>query len=1314
MCCSTALAQSGAGSIQGTVTDPTGAVIIGASIRVVNHATGVAIDTKSNSVGFYQVPELFTGTYVVSVTAAGMKTYNQTLELLVGQNAVFNVSLSAGAVTQQVTVSANVVQLVITDNGTLSSTLENERINELPMNGRSIITLVGETTPGLENCPSGIDCANGQESSATEFVADGVTLTNRQFGGVDMGAAQMVDPDAIQEVHVETSTSGAQFAAPATPVITTKSGTNQLHGSLFETARNNAVGIARNRSNPSNYVAPELVRNEFGASVGGPILIPHLYNGKDKSFFFFAYERYSLAQKVDDNLSAPTQAMRNGDFSGLTTSSGVLQELYDPNTTKTSASCLEPSSVGTAAPADTWCRQPFGGNPSTGSTNNYIPPSRESPTTVLLNEMTPLPTNANNPLVQTNLVQPLGELTIEPQITFRLDHEFNENNRAYLRYTQNVYSSSQPHTTTYGYSLAAGNIPANASNLSFNPEDTFATALGFTHIFSPTFFSETILSQQWMGQYNYAGGKPNTDYESELGTPNNFGSVGFPFVENIFQAFEGTQFVYGMSQKISQADENLSKTVGKHQLLFGGRYRFEQFGVLPDQSSDTILFSGEGTGLENPSSSSASPAAYANTGQLNADEFLGSASTYTANLEPKFVHMRDMEFDAYLQDNYRVSRTLTLNLGLRYEAHPAMWVGNGNMIGFDLKNDAIVTSAPTSQLIAEGLTSQAVITNDELNDAKFETPAQAGMPSMLVNNYDLTFGPRFGFAWQPFGKWGTVLRGGLGRYIYPVPVRVNNDLRKQNPFLATYTENYDTAQYAPDSLNDYQLRSVLNSSPSYSYTTTQAGGGVPIMGVNSANAVNSTSVNAIAPGLAPLSMSQDTAPAYTEEVNFTIEQPLKWNSALRLGWVYTRGGNLYVPWYFNAHPNELVWEVQTGTTPPNGSAVGPTNATTGEGPYDNVAYSSGIRMGLATGWSNYNALQATYQKLYHSGIAWQVMYVWSKSLRTGLLATGGSYDAVDPYSSYSMSGPATVTYAPEGGTFLPPNLPPSPPTGVPAWGYYKALNRWENYMIDTNNPPQHFQFNALVDLPFGRGKRLLGNVNRPLNEVVGGWQLAGDGSIVMTQFPITTTNWGPTSPLQIYKKHPITDCRSGVCLQGIQWFNGYIAPTAVSGNTCSAGLTAVVSGLPTSWVPYQTPIDTICSAPSGGKTVVDKYYGLNDAIVNGVTGQNANAVISYPDVPSGSDDNGSSGSAIDITNPFSKTFLNGPADFKADASVFKVFPIKEEINLRFTVDAFNVFNIQGLNNPSGSDGTEIIQAGGVGASSRNAARQLQFTARLTF
>jgi len=1274
--------QSGAGSIQGTVTDPTGAVIRGADVQVANNATGVRLDSKTNNTGFYQVPDLFAGTYHVTVTASGMKTFERTIQLLVAQHAEINFALQTGSVTQKVVVQGNAVQLINTTSGSITSTLDAARISQLPENGRNIISLVNQATPGLSSCPESGSCSNGLSGPAMEYEVDGATLTNREFGGVHESQSQMVDPDSIREVQAETDGSGAEYDSPATVILSTISGTNHLHGTLFYTAENNAFGIARQRQDNSDFVAPHYVRNEFGASAGGPIVIPHLYNGHDRSFWFFAYERYSLAQDSAQLETVPTQAMRTGDFSGLTNSAGIFQQLYDPLSTANSASCAEPPADGGGTTSDQWCRTAF--------SNNQIPGTRESPTAKILNDITPLPTNSENPLVGSNLAALVPEYSVEPQFTFRIDQVFNQNNRAYLRYTQNLTNDITPRNDPVNESatLAADGFPAAASGLADDIDGTYAAALGFTHVFSPTFFSETVLSQTWMGEQNAAGGNPNLDYEQMLGLPNNFGETGFPYIESIFQPFDGTQFQYGMTDILTDLDENLTKTVGRHTLLFGGRFVHDRFGNKPDEIKDSVEFDGEDTALENPSSGT-SLDSYSNTGNANADEFLGGAESYSVDLEPPYQHLHQMEMDAYLQDNYRIRPNLTMNFGVRYEAHPAIWEGGGMMMGFDLKNDAMVTSGPLSQLIAEGATTQAIISNDEYDGAKFETPAEAGMPPMLVDSYDDNWLPRLGAAWQPFGMHiGTVIRGAAGQYIYPIPVReAYRDVNRNNPFTAGYSESYTNAVYSPDGQPNYLLRS---SQP-------------VTMGVNSAGVVDSNSTTSIQPGLGIVSIDPHFPPSKVTQGDLTIEQPAKWNSVVRASYIFNHGSYLNQYDYYNAHPQSFLWEVQTGTETPRGKTVGPTNANTGEGPYDNITYGDGNYQIQKTGWSNYNALQLNFQKLYSHGFGWQVSYVFSKSMWAGGDFGGESATEYVPYSALNDSGPGVVS-SPYG-TVAPLRTPPAPPANVPPWGFYRALDRWENYMVNTDDPRQELQFNGIVALPFGTGKWLLGGAGKALNEVVGGWQLAGTGSLVSQDFAVNTGNWGPTSKIHVYKHAvPITDCRSGQCLKSYLWWNGYIAPTAIAGSSCAGSSGNVIDGLPSSYTPYQTPIDTTCGS---------KYYDENEVAISNVAGQKDGTAIAFE--PYGTAENeGNSEKAIEITNPFAHTILNGPMNFNADLSLFKVFPLREGWKLRINVDAFNAFNIQGYTNPGGSDGTETVQPGGVGANSYNPPRQVQFTARLTF
>jgi hypothetical protein len=1205
--CVAVQAQSGSGGIQGTVQDSTGAVVGNAVVHVVNQATQVAVDTKSNGSGFYAVSSLFAGNYTLTFSAAGMKSYQVSLTLQVSQTAVINSVLTVGEANQTVTVEGNSIQLATYDSPTISSTLDNARLNELPVNGRFVLALAGLTTPGVE---AGGTRANGNMGEALEYVEDGAPMTNRNFGGAGGSTqAQLPDPDFIQEVRLETLNSNAQFATPATGIITSKSGTNAYHGSLFETARNNGIGIAKARQDPANFKAPHYVRNEFGVSGGGPIIIPKLYNGRDKSFFFVAFERYSLRSFLSELVTVPMVPWRTGDFSNLVNGAGVVQKLYDPATT-------------TGA-----------GSQRTQFANNKIDPSRESPLAKQLMAITPLPSTNDNPYITPNLsVAGINNSTI-PQWNFRLDHSINPSNKLFLRFTwidqnqvalRNFPSNSAP-------TVAGAGFVAGASGLTQALVTSISAAVGYTHIFSPTFISESNIAQQWFQQNIVAGGAPNLNYESLMGLPNNFGQVGFPSIIGGTMPYGGTQYNYRENQIITNGDENLTKIWGKHQFQFGARYRHERFGYLPDRTADTINFSSQGTGLLD-TTTGANFGQVSNTGNANADLFLGNASSYSLNLNAAFAHFRDQEFDMYFQDNIHLTKNLTINAGIRWEMHPAPQTHDGLTEGFDLANKAIVLPHPTSFYVDKGYTTQTIVTNMLNLGVKFETPAQAGLPEAMLYNYNRIFSPRLGVAYTPFnGRHGTVVRGGYGRYIYPVPIRSSLKIPAGNaPFTANYAQNYSSASQSPDGLPNYLLRAKQ----------------LVVAGVNSTGVVDSSNANSIQPGLWIASLDPHYAPASVQQFNTTIEQPLMFNSTLRVTYLYNHGSNLDQSFQYNNSTSPYVYEMVNGVIPPTGQY-----ANTARGAYDQTTYGTGSQISQKTGWSNDNALQVNLQRLMKHGYGFQAYYVYSRAFRVGGNTTrdGVIYPAAN---------------------FLPGTIP---------GGDMQTLNRFQNYRIDAAIPEHHIAFNGLVNLPFGKGKTFLRNSNRFVDALIGGFQVAGTGQVVSQWFTVASANWGPSTKTQVYKdSKPITDCRSGVCRKENLWFNGYIAPSSINASVNG------VSGLPSDYVPYQTPINN---------TPGTANYGNNNVPV---TLKNGTVVqVAYSPGPSG-------------VNPFSKTILPGPMNYNADLSLFKVFTITESTNIRVNFDAFNAFNIQGNTNPNTTDGTQNF------LTSYWSPRQLQVTARLSF
>jgi hypothetical protein len=286
-------AQTGRDTIQGFVRDASAGVVTGASVTIVHTATMGKYSTTTNEVGFFHFPPTQFGSYKITVGAPGMQTWKGEFLLQVGQTLDISPVLNVGGVATQVTVAGEAAPLVSTSDAVISTNLERARIEQLPQNGRSIATLVGLTTPGLGPGQDGgtNPIINGLRDSV-ELYQDGAVIKNRDTGD---WSGRLPGVDSIEEVRVETSLSSAKSDRPGSVILSTRSGTNKLHGTLFETNRNSGIGVARART---DYYTkpPHYVRNEFGGSVGGPVFLPKVYNGKNRTFFFTSYERSPLDQ----------------------------------------------------------------------------------------------------------------------------------------------------------------------------------------------------------------------------------------------------------------------------------------------------------------------------------------------------------------------------------------------------------------------------------------------------------------------------------------------------------------------------------------------------------------------------------------------------------------------------------------------------------------------------------------------------------------------------------------------------------------------------------------------------------------------------------------------------------------------------------------------------------------------------------------------------------------------------------------------------------------------------------------------------------
>ena len=942
-----ALAQSSTARLSGTVRDSTGAVIPQASVRVANAATGTGSRTNSNDAGVYIFPALLPGAYRLTAESAGMQRYEATLTVQVQQSAVVEIVLQPGQTTTTVEV-VDVTPLVTSDNPTLGHVLERQRIEQLPINGRFISSLL-VTVPGMEGSR-----AYGMREGSQEFVLDGSALSDRNTGG---NIRRPPGLDTIQEFKVENNSSSAKFNRPTTVVMSTRSGTNQLHGSLFETHRNNAIGKARQRE---DFYAkpPQLIRNEFGASSGGPLMLPKIYSGRNRTFWFVAYEGYRNIAPTTKAFNIPTEAMRNGDFRGLRDSQGRQFTIYDPLSTNTT----------------TWTRQPFSHNGQT----NVINPARISPLTKYLYSVTPLPTQPEvNPLVAANYLGLVPNTSQQWTLTTRFDHRFSDRDQVYGRYTQGDLRTSRD----FGSLPALDGVASTKRDLAPNK----SLALSYTKSISPTLFNEltaSVARERW----STSTGDPTVKYADQLNLPNPLNVTGWPGIyetgfSNFFYETENTQasnFTYVI------VDNNATKIRGKHELQFGFHYRYDQLNALAEQQQNqgTHNFATGATSLFDAASARNNPLAAPFSGHNAANMYLGIMN-YSNQFVRGSFYMRAREYAVYFQDNYKVTPRLTLNLGLRWERWPAFREKNNMLTTFDPAKRAIVLGTDLDTMYQLGATLPSIVNRLQSIGTKFLTYQEAGRPQSLMSSTPRNFGPRLGFAYRAGdGKGAFVVRGGYRIAYFPIPLRPwTARMRSNAPLTARFRTSLTDAALTPDGIGNYGLRSVPTV----------------IAGQNSRNEVALTNANSLTRGSLRSSYFADSQPdPRLQDWNLTVEKELMPNVLARFAYVGNHGSNLEQYYSYNETTPDYIWFASTGLPLPTGEFSGVARR-----PYDQTVYGT-VEEYRKTGWSNFHGVQLELERRYNKGYAYQLFYVMGNSLGAG--GQGFSGTSVVPAPNQFLPG----------------------------------------------------------------------------------------------------------------------------------------------------------------------------------------------------------------------------------------------------------------------------------------------------------------------
>jgi carboxypeptidase family protein len=1116
-------AQTGVGQIQGTITDPTGAVIPNAAVELEQTATRNRFHTTTSGVGFFVFPSLAPGEYQLDISAAGMQKWQGKVSLATGQRGVVDAVLHVSRAAEQVVVAGDVTPLVTTTAPTIATVVERARIEQLPLNGRSIQTLLTITVPGLEGNASQPK-VYGLRDSAMEILQDGVNLQDRNTGAIQSRPPGL---DTVQEFRVETAVSSAKLDRPASAIISTRSGTNQLHGSTFLTGRNSGFGVARQRQDFFTK-APHLVRNEFGASVGGPVYLPKLYNGKNRTFFFAAWEEFRLRQAATSPSAVWTAGMREGDFSGLFDAQGRRITLYDP------------WSVG-AGPAYT--KTPYVGN--------QIPIGRLSPLAKYIFGVTPLPTEPNiNPLVANNYNGLAPTVTNSRTLTFRGDHRLRDQDSLFGRYSRGLNDQMNRRAfSTAGFPITSDNL--------YNRETYYEisnTAMGsWTHIFTPAFFVESVATLSLINwQYSLNQPSARQNISAQFGTPNPFNVNGAPYINNAGYQGVSLNGIVPRSQytKIFSGEQHYAWARRNHQIEFGWRYRHEILDTIPDRPSQSTLdFGSMATAIYNPSTGTAW-GTQPQTGDNGANFFLGIAGSYSQSRPPGAFDMKGKDVSGYVQDNWKLRRNLTINLGVRWQYLGPYLDSRGMTSVWDFPSKSLVKTVTIQELIDSGYTTKPIADGYAGIGVKWTTPDKAGLPDSMVSVSRRNFSPRLGFAYAPrTGNRSVVLRGGYGMYFFPIPARTFSELRLNPPLQGSYSYSWNNSAQTVDR----QANSLLRFAPTV------------IAGVNSANVLDISQPPTVLPGVQITGLATDLPTARAHEWNLTLESEILNDTVVRAGFVGTAGRKLEMMELFNTNPiSNYVWYVSTGLALPQG-----TYANTARRAYDQTVYGD-IRIYSKYGYSNYAGVQLEAERRFRRGLAFQFFYLMSNSTSTG--------------ATPSQGGDFTVNGVQQADRFLPGDFPSKLEDRV----------RFYRYSRDADIPKHRVRFNFLYDLPFGAGKKFAANIGSKWNRVVGGWQIAGYGASNSRYFSLPAANWGPAGKLEVYgKQFPIEDCRAGGCFRGYLYYNGYLPSTVI--NTAAG-----VKGVPQNYTPLVQPINP--AVPTG--SVDANFNNTNNVFVRLKDGTN--------------------------------------------------------------------------------------------------------------
>ncbi len=1012
---STAFAQEARGTINGKVLDANQAAVPGASVKIMNTAMGTTVSAQTNDTGLYQALYLLPGTYRITVEVRGFKKYvRDGIVVRVNDNIEIDVSLEVGNVGETVTVTADAPGLETTS-GSMGQVIDSRRVAELPIPHGDPFKLMGlaagvsfSRDPRLDRPfePTHIVgySIDGTRANRSDVTIDGVPSTSTANAG-EVIASFVPPQDLVQEFKVQTATFDAQFGNTEGGVtnLSIKSGSNNFHGTAYWTKMPPGLFANDFFANKAGQARPDFTYTRWGGTVGGPVRIPKIYNGRNRTFFMYGIEGIPEARpRNNGTFNIPTQKMRSGDFSELLAANSGYQ-IYNPFTARRDGSRIR--------------RDPFAGN--------IIPANMINPIAKkFVDTYLPLPTSQGSADGTGNFAQPeLVENIKYLSNTIRIDHVVNDKHRIFGR--GSWYNRDSDYNNYYK-NIATGNTFLFKSRQG---------ALDHVWTISPTM----VLNNR----YGYNRFIRGTD-----SNPGNIGfdlaSLGFPsYFNNLipedirrFPRFDINQYqgtaVGGELRPTDTHSFNstMNQALGAHSVKYGVEFRSyrETDKFFGNNQTGQFVFGSNWT--RGPLDNSAVPS---DLGFSFASFLLGLPTSGSISIPADYAE-QSTTTGIFVHDDWKVNRKLTLNIGLRYELEGALTERyNKSVRGFDFAAIQPIESAVKANLVktpVQGVDPALFSVRGGLTFAGVN-----GEPRGLYDVPKKNFMPRFGFAYKLTDK--TVVRGGYGIFFgflgqrrgdvnqigFSSSVPLNVSLDNGLTFAETLNNPFETYKNG--------LPAPLGSSEGI---RTFLGQGISFF-------------------------QEKPSSPYNQRWEMSIQRELPAGYVVEVAYTGNRGTHAEITRDLNALPNQYL---STSTTRDNTTNsyltalvanpfAGQMPASAGSGfrsttiarqqllrPYPQF---SSVSTTTNDGYSWYHSLQSNVNKRFSQGYTFGLSYTWSKFMEA-------------------------ISY-----------LNPADPRPSEAISDFDRTHR--------------LTMNGIYELPFGKGRRLLANVNPVASRIISGWQLSG-------------------------------------------------------------------------------------------------------------------------------------------------------------------------------------------------------------------------------